>query len=69
MPSNAIDKDQNVGYTFSGGNATVYPHLYLDTLDPSGGQGTVIVVPRRSFTDAETPRLRTTTVIKYWAST
>jgi hypothetical protein len=53
MPSNAIDGDQNIGYTFSGGNGTTYPHLYLDTISTLGAQGTATVVPNRSFTGAE----------------
>ena len=53
MPSNGIDKDQNVGYTFSVGNGSTYPSLYYDTLDGLGAKGTAQTVPGLSFTGSE----------------
>jgi hypothetical protein len=46
MPSNAIDKSQNVGYSFNIGNGTSpnYPSVYADTLDAAGGTGTLTSV-------------------------
>jgi hypothetical protein len=53
MPSNAIDKNGVVGYTFTGSNATTYPRLYVDTLGAAGVQGVATVVPGLSFTGSE----------------
>jgi hypothetical protein len=46
MPSQAIDKDENVGYTFSVGNGSNsnYPSEYSDTLDNSNNLGTVKLI-------------------------
>jgi len=43
MSSNAIDKSENIGYTFSGGNGTSpnYPSLYADRLDSGNNKGTI----------------------------
>ena len=40
MPSNAIDANENVGYTFSEGNVTGYPSPYMVTIDSSGNAST-----------------------------
>jgi len=40
MPSNAIDKNQVVGYTFNIGDGTSnYPSIYADTVDAGGNRG------------------------------
>lgn len=41
--SNAIDKNEDVGYTFSvgNGNTSNYPSIYADRLDSGGNKGTV----------------------------
>ena len=52
MPSNAIDKNQIVGYTFNIGNGSstycsmspCYPSVYADTLDAAGATGTLTSV-------------------------
>jgi hypothetical protein len=46
MPSNAIDKNQVVGYTFNIGDGTSpnYPSVYADTLDAAGATGTLTSV-------------------------
>ena len=46
MPSNAIDKDENVGYTFSigDGSRSNYPSLYAQTLNNIGNAGTLTIV-------------------------
>ena len=40
MPSNSIDSNQNVGYTFTVDNPTttnpVYPSIYADSIDDNG---------------------------------
>jgi hypothetical protein len=43
MSSNAIDSNENVGYTFSVGNGSTgnNPSLYMNTIDFAGGQGTL----------------------------
>jgi hypothetical protein len=53
MPSNAIDANGVVGYTFTGSLGTTYPELYLDTLSSTGVPGTATVVPGLLFTGAE----------------
>ncbi len=53
IPSNAIDKYGDVGYTFTGSDSSAYPHLYLDTLNSSGGAGTITVVPSLTFDGSE----------------
>ncbi len=48
MSSNAIDKDQNVGYTFNIDNVSStspeYPSVYANTLSASGSPGTLELV-------------------------
>jgi hypothetical protein len=66
MPSNAIDANGNVGYTFTGSSAAVLPALYLDTLDPTGTPGTATVVPGRSFTGSENDENTTPDHNQYW---
>ncbi len=53
MPSNAIDKNGNVGYTFTGSDSATHPHLYLDTLSTFGVAGTAEVVPGLTFNGSE----------------
>jgi len=53
MPSNAIDQNGVVGYTFTGSLNTTYPELYLDTLSAAGVPGTATVVPGLLFTGSE----------------
>lgn len=53
MPSNAIDKNGDIGYTFTGSGATTHPQLYFDTLNPAGGQGTAKLVPGLAFDGSE----------------
>jgi hypothetical protein len=53
MPSNAIDGNGVVGYTFTGSLGTTYPRLYLDTLNAAGAPGTATLVPGLLFTGAE----------------
>jgi len=46
MPSNAIDKDQNVAYTFTvgDGSGSNYPSIYADSIDDTGTAGSLNVV-------------------------
>jgi hypothetical protein len=53
MPSNAIDKNQNIGYTFSVGNGSTYPCSYYDTLNDLGATGTATIVPSLSCNGSE----------------
>jgi hypothetical protein len=40
MPSNAIDEDENVAYTFSIGNEATYPSPYMARIDLNNTQST-----------------------------
>jgi len=57
MSSNAIDKNQNVGYTFNiGDGSSNYPSVYTQTIDDGGSPGTLTSVQAgsASITDPNT---------------
>jgi hypothetical protein len=56
MPSNAIDKDENVAYTFTvgDGSGSNYPSIYADSIDDDGATGTLSLVQSGSGSITDT---------------
>jgi len=52
MPSNAIDKNQNIGYTYSVGNGTTDPSPYMARIDLLGTESTPAVTASATGADA-----------------